>query len=84
MESRDQRREVSKQINLLDFKLECLEHRRTPLFLQILGVTIRLKRSTVTMEWSIVFQPNLNFKLSVGAEIRVEEDGIKRLEKGGV
>ena len=54
MESRDSRREVSKQINLLDFKLECLEDRRTPLFIQILGVTVRSKRSMVTMERSIV------------------------------
>ena len=54
MESRDSRREVSKQINLLDFNFECLEHRRTPLFIQILGVTVRSKRSTVMMERSIV------------------------------
>ena len=54
MGSRDSRGEASKQINCFDFPLECLEHRRTPLFIQLLGVTIRLKRSTITMERSIV------------------------------
>ena len=54
MESWYSRREVSKHINFLDFKLECLEHRRTPLFIQILGVTVRSKQSTVTMKRSIV------------------------------
>ena len=45
---------MSKEINWFDFELECLEHRRTPLIIQILGVTIQSKWSIVTMEWSIV------------------------------
>ena len=37
MESRDSRREVSKQINLLDFKLECLQIGRTCLIYSLFG-----------------------------------------------
>ena len=37
MESRDLRREVSKQINLLDFKLECLQIGRTCLIYRLFG-----------------------------------------------
>ena len=37
MESRDSRREVSKQINLLDFKLECLQIERTCLIYRLFG-----------------------------------------------
>ena len=54
MGSRETRGEVAKQINCFDFQLECLEHQRTPLFIHILGVTVRSKRSTVTMKRSTV------------------------------
>ena len=37
MELRDSRREVSKQINLLDFKLECLQIGRTCLIYRLFG-----------------------------------------------
>ena len=37
MESRNSRREVSKQINLLDFKLECLQIGRTYLIYRLFG-----------------------------------------------
>ena len=71
MESRDSRKEVSKHINLVDFKLECLEHRRTTLFIQILGVTVRSKRSTVTMERSIV--DHFENVAAVGSEMELPD-----------
>ena len=37
MGSRDLRREVSKQINLLDFKLECVQMGRTCLIYRLFG-----------------------------------------------
>ena len=37
LESRELRREVSKQINLLYFQLECLQIRRTPCFYRAFG-----------------------------------------------
>ena len=54
MRSRETRGEVSRQINLVDFQLECLEHQRTCPFIVHLGVTVRSKRSTVMMERFIV------------------------------
>ena len=51
---RETRGEVSRQIDCFDFQLECLEHRRTCLFIVHLGVTVGSKQSTVTMERSIV------------------------------
>ena len=54
MGSRELRGEVSKHINCFNFQLECLQIRRTSLFIGKLGVTVRLKRLTVTMERSIV------------------------------
>ena len=37
-----------------------------------------------SFDFSFVSQPNLDFKPFVDAEMSVEEDGIERLEKGGV
>ena len=36
------------------------------------------------LDFSFVSQPNLDFKPSVDVDMSVEEDGIERLEKGGV
>ena len=51
---RDSRGEVSKQINFLDFQLECLEHRRTPLIYKTFGSNRLIETIDVTMERSIV------------------------------
>ena len=51
---REMRGEVYRQINLLISNLNALEFRRTSCFIVHLGVTVRSKRSTVTMERSIV------------------------------
>ena len=48
------RGEVSRQINLFDFHSNGLNIGRTPPFIHILGVTIRSKRSTVTMKRSMM------------------------------
>ena len=37
MESRDLRREVSKQINLLDFKLKCITNQKNISFYRVFG-----------------------------------------------
>ena len=43
MESRDSRREVSKQINCFDFQLECLQSSKNISLYRYLGVTVRSK-----------------------------------------
>ena len=53
MRSRETR-EVSRQINFLIFNSNALEHRRISCFIVHLDITVQLKRSTVTMERSIV------------------------------
>ena len=57
MESRDSRRWVSKQINLDWFQLGCLQTWRTHRFIGKNFVTVRSKRSTVTINgpWWTVF-----------------------------
>ena len=52
MRSRETGGEVSRQINFLISNSNALEHRRTSCFIVHLGVTIRSKRSTVTMKRS--------------------------------
>ena len=51
MRSRETRGEVSRQINFLISNSNALEHRRTSCFIVHLGITVRSKRSTVTMKW---------------------------------
>ena len=52
-ETRGEERCLNRLIALIS-NSNALEHRRTPLFIHILGVTVRSKRSTVTMKRSIV------------------------------
>ena len=54
MRSREMRGVVSRQINLFDFHSNALELGRTDRFIGVLGVTVQSKRSTVTMERSIL------------------------------
>ena len=56
---------MSKQINWIDLISNALEIGRTSLFRQVLGVTIRLFLSTVTMKRSIV--DRFNYIASVGS-----------------
>ena len=59
------RGEVSRQINLLISNSNALEFGRTHRFIVHLGVTVRSKRSTVTMKRSIV--DRLEYIASVGS-----------------
>ena len=45
---------MSKHINWIDLLSNALEIGRTSLFIQVLGVIVRLFESTVMMKWSIV------------------------------
>ena len=54
MGSREMRGEVSRQINLLISNSNALQFGRTLCFIGHLGVTVRSKRSTITMKWSTV------------------------------
>ena len=54
MRSRETRGEVSRQSNFLTSNSNALEHRRTSCFIVHLGVTVRSKRSMVTMERSMM------------------------------
>ena len=69
---RETRGEVSRQINCFDFQLECLEYRRACLFIIYLGVTVRSKRSTVTMERSIM--DRFKYITSVGSLMEGPDD----------
>ena len=60
------------QINCFDFQIECLEHRRTCLFIVHLGVTVRSKRLTVTMERSIL--DHFDYIKSVGSLMEGPDD----------
>ena len=66
--------EVSKHINCFDFQLEFLEHRRTPLFIHILGVTVQSKRSTVMMKRSTV--DRFEHIVAVGSSMEGPDDAL--------
>ena len=50
MESREMRGMVSRQLNLIEIQLECLQRRRTSLFKGFFIVTVRSFRLMVTMK----------------------------------
>ena len=69
------RGEVSRQINLLISNLNALEFGRTHRFIVDLGVTVRSKRSTLTMKRSIL--DRFEYVVSVGSPMEGPDDSFE-------